>query len=74
MSIIAQLVIMIGISIFLAGYWFLAKNSGLEECDEEKFMLSDMYKGGSLAIGIGLLLMVGGLIMSYTTSTPTQSS
>ena len=59
MSIIAHLVIILGISIFLVGYWFLGKNAGLQECDEQSYILSDTYKGGSLVTGIGLLLMIG---------------
>lgn len=65
MSIIAQLIIILGISIFLAGYWFLGKNSGLQECDQNSSVLGDTYKGGALATGIGLLLMIGGLIIFY---------
>jgi hypothetical protein len=68
MSIIAQLVIILGIFTFLAGYWFLGKNSGLQECNEENSILSDTYKGGSLATSIGLLMMIGGLIMFYVRS------
>jgi hypothetical protein len=68
MSIVAQLVIILGISIFLIGYWFLGKNTGLQECNQEKSILSDTYKGGALATGIGLLLMVGGLLMFYRNS------
>jgi hypothetical protein len=65
MSIIAQLVIISGIFIFLTGYWFLGKNSGLQECDQESSILSNTFKVGSLATIIGLLLMIGGLIMFY---------
>jgi len=68
MSIIAQLVIILGISTFLAGYWFLGKSSGLQECDQETSILSDTYKGGSVAASIGVLLMLGGLIMFYASS------
>ena len=65
MSIIAQLVIIVGITIFLGGYWFLGKNSGLQECNEENSILSDTYKAGVVTTGIGLLLMIGGLIIFY---------
>ena len=68
MSIIAHLVIIFGISIFLVGYWFLAKNVGLQECDQAGSILSDTYKGGSLVTSIGLLLMIGGIIMFYGSS------
>lgn len=65
MSIIAHLVIMLGISIFLVGYWFLAKNVGLQECDQNNDILNNTYKGASLVISIGLILMIGGIIMFY---------
>ena len=68
MSIIAQIVIILGIATFLAGYWFLGKNSGMEEC-QDKFKINsifdDTYKGGTITVSIGMVLMLGGLIMSY---------
>lgn len=68
MSIIAQLVLILGISIFLTGYWFLGKNTGLQECNQDTSILSDTYKGGALATSIGLLFIVGGLLMFYRNS------
>lgn len=68
MSIIAQIVIILGVATFLAGYWFLGKNSGMEEC-QDKFKITsifdDTYKGGVITVSIGIVLMLGGLVMFY---------
>ena len=65
MSLLGGSLIVFGITIFLVGYWFLGKNSGLQECNEENSILSDTYKAGVVTTGIGLLLMIGGLIIFY---------
>jgi uncharacterized membrane protein len=64
MSIAGTSTIIIGIVIFLTGYWFLGKSSGQNDCKDKPENTNSNYGGGIAGIVIGIILMIAGLIMN----------
>lgn len=66
MSIAGTLTIVIGIIVFLIGYWFLGKSSGQNDCKDKPENINSNYGGGIAGIVIGLILMITGLVINMS--------
>jgi len=58
--------ILLGIIIFLIGYWYFGKSMGQYDCKEKPENTTMNYGGGIAGIVIGIILMLTGLIMNFT--------
>lgn len=65
MSIAGTSTIVVGIIIFLVGYWFLGKSTGQNECKDKLESTSLNYGGGIAGIVIGIILMIVGLVLNF---------
>lgn len=66
MSLLGTSLIVIGIVIFLVGYWFIGKSQGEEQC---KPPIESANRGGGIAgTVIGLIFMLAGLYFNLSNS------
>ena len=73
MSVVSITTITLGLLIFLIGYWYLGKSTGLKECTNPIDTYGLNYGGGITCIVLGITLIVSGIIyyfryMTYETS------
>ncbi len=66
MTLAGTTTIIVGIIVFLIGYWYLGKSSGQNDCREKPENTSTNYGGGIAGIVIGLILMLTGLVINFT--------
>jgi hypothetical protein len=70
MGLLGTSLIIVGIVIFLVGYWFLGRSQGEEQC---KPPIESANKGGGIAgIVIGLIFMLAGLVVNFREANPEQ--
>lgn len=64
MSVLGVSLIVVGIAIFLTGYWFTGRSQGEEQCTPP---LETANKAGGIAgIVIGLIFMIAGLVVNFS--------
>ena len=68
MNLISSLVIIIGLIVFLIGYWFLALSYGEKECVDPNILTKSSINaiGGIAGIVIGLIIMILGIILAHS--------
>jgi hypothetical protein len=70
MGLLGTSVIVVGIVIFLVGYWFTGRSQGEEQCNPP--IESANRAGGISGIVIGLLIMLAGLVVNLREANPEQ--
>jgi putative Mn2+ efflux pump MntP len=73
MSVAGTSTIIAGIIIFLIGYWFLGKSYGQTDCKDIPDTTNVNYGGGMAGIFIGIILMITGLVINFSTTTTTST-
>ena len=70
MSLLGTSLIVVGIIIFLVGYWFVGRSQGEEQCNPR---IETANKAGGIAgIVIGLIFMLAGLFVNLREANPEQ--
>ena len=70
MGLLGTSLILVGIVIFLVGYWFTGRSQGEEQCNPP---IESSNRGGGIAgIVIGLIFMLAGLVFNLRESNPEQ--
>jgi hypothetical protein len=71
MSITGNLLLVVGIAVFLTGYWFMGKSQGEYECTPPAGK-AEINKGGGIAgLVLGSVLILFGMFINFT-SPPTS--
>ena len=70
MGLLGTSVIVVGIVIFLVGYWFTGRSQGEEQCNPP--IESANKAGGISGIVIGLVVMLAGLVVNLREANPEQ--
>lgn len=70
MSLLGTSLIVVGIVIFLVGYWFIGRSQGEEQCKPP--IESANRAGGIAGTVIGLLIMLAGLYFNLSNVNPEQ--
>ena len=65
MGLAGTATIIVGIIVFLIGYWYLGKSSGQKDCKDQPETTSSNYGGGIAGIVIGIILMITGLVLNF---------
>ena len=68
MGLLGTSVIVVGIVIFLVGYWFTGRSQGEEQCNQP--IESANKAGGISGIVIGLVVMLAGLVVNLREAKP----
>lgn len=68
MTLFGTSTIILGIVLFLIGYWYLGKSTGQSECERKPDGTTMNYGSGIAGMVIGIILMVTGLVMNLTNS------
>jgi Na+/proline symporter len=68
MGLLGTSVIVVGIVIFLVGYWFTGRSQGEEQCNPP--IESANKAGGISGIVIGLVVMLAGLVVNLREANP----
>jgi ABC-type phosphate transport system permease subunit len=67
MSITGNLLLFIGIAVFLTGYWFMGKSQGEFECNPPAGKAETNKGGGIAGLVIGSVFMLFGMFVNFTT-------
>lgn len=70
MSLLGTSLIVVGIVIFLVGYWFIGRSQGEEQCNPP--VESANRAGGIAGTVIGLIFMIAGLYFNLRDASPEQ--
>jgi uncharacterized membrane protein len=75
MNFTGYLMITLGLTIFLIGYWFLALSNGQKECGDSTIVSksSTNMTGGIAGIVIGLIIMILGIVFGHSAEIPIES-
>ena len=68
MGLLGTSLILVGIVIFLVGYWFTGRSQGEEQCNPP--IESANKAGGISGIVIGLVVMLAGLVVNLREANP----
>ncbi len=72
MSIVGSGTVLLGIIVFLIGYWYLSKSTGQDECQSVPDSRSRNFVGGLSGLFIGIIIMVIGFFLNIISSMKTQ--
>ena len=60
-----NILISVGLIVFLVGYWFLPLSYGEKECNPVPASQERNFGGGIAGVVIGLLLLIIGFVMNF---------
>jgi uncharacterized protein YacL len=68
MNLTGNIMVSLGLIVFLIGYWFLALSNGQKQCGDSAIVAkSSTNMGGGIAgVVIGLIIMILGIIFGHS--------